>query len=111
MKLTFNPLGDPFDFTGGDSAENFSHKFIPNGSSKEVPENQQMLFDGDLLVYGDLLVSGEIKEITDFGNDSFFYTKIISTENVTVNTNRLLLYKDNLMVDGNLLVYGTVAGV
>ena len=97
--------------SAGPGSSNFSYKVIKSTESISVPENQQMLFSGDILVNGDLLVSGEIKEVTQYDNQSFFYTTILENENVEIGLNRLLLYKENLMVLGNLMVSGTLGVV
>lgn len=115
MSITFNPFTGNFDFVGtssGGGADNFSYKKVIEGQSIVVPENQQMLVDGDLNVFGDLMIRGEVKEITKRSDDNgFFFTKIKTHEFVTVKTDRLLLYKNNLMVQGNLKVLGDMAGV
>lgn len=116
MSFEFNPFTGTFDLVGaggggGFSPDNFSYKKILNSEIKTVPENQQMLFSGDIMVQGTLRVLGEIKEIRNAEPDNFFYTKIEAFEFVRVKLNRLLLYKSNLIVHGNLVVEGTLAGV
>lgn len=112
----FNPFTGTFDIVGsgsggGFSPDNFSYKKILPLEVKTIPENQQMLFSGDLMVEGTILVNGEIKDVTNFELEEYFYTLIELGKNVFVKANRLLLYKDNIMVHGNLLVYGLMAGV
>ena len=112
MSFKFNPITGKLDLVGSPaqaSPDNFSYKLIEVGESKTVPVNQQMLFDGNILVQGNLMVLGEIKEITKTDDEGFFYTTILLSENVKVRENRLLLYKDNIMVLGNLNVLGTLA--
>jgi hypothetical protein len=54
MSFKFNPITGQLDLVNASAPENFSYKKILVGESKAVPLNQQMLFDGDLLVQGDL---------------------------------------------------------
>lgn len=110
----FNPLTGKLDISksGGDasSPNNYSHKTIEEGSLETIPDGQQMLFTGDLIVRGDLMVSGEAKEI-NCKEESFFFTTIKPQETIVVRPNRLLFYKTNLSVQGNIRVLGTVSGV
>jgi hypothetical protein len=107
MSVTFNPFTGRFDFVGAASAAtpNFSYKEVPEGTSVNIPENQQMIFDGPLLVKGDLLVSGDAIDISGRGADgTCFFNEV--ENNFTVPAKRLLLYKRNLLITGNLRVLG-----
>jgi hypothetical protein len=57
MSIVFNPFSGNFDFTKND---NFSIKNIPEGCSICIPENQQMIVYGPMLIEGEFFVLGEV---------------------------------------------------
>lgn len=53
----FNPLTGEFDLV---SADNFSYKTIPTGTTVIIPANQQMIVQGDITIVGDLTITGQL---------------------------------------------------
>ena len=105
MRLVFNPLSGKFDFVG-DSGGSFSLKVIAADEEIEIPENQQMLFHGDLMVEGNLMVSGEAFQVRQSEPESTFWTTVPVNKTIKIRQNRVLFYGTNFMVNGNLRVEG-----
>ena len=114
MGIKFNPLSGKFDLVND---ANFSYTFVGDGDFVEIPDGQEMLFSKDLLVEGEFFVSGDTMQIIDSQIASsveslpFFWTLIASNESITVPVNRLLIYVENLMVEGLLFIEGDLQGV
>lgn len=112
MAYKFNPFTGTLDRVDSSSgSDNFSYKRIESGETIAIPENQQMLVDGQVTVLGHLVVRGELVDISNRQVEKFFYDLIDVGEVVIVRANRLLLYKDHLTVLGHLRVNGRLAGV
>jgi hypothetical protein len=114
LSIKFNPFTGNFDFVGGSSTtaiDNFSYETIPDGITVTIPDGQQMLLKGNLNILGDLIIQGTLQFITDTQNQFPFYSKILSNEVVVVPPDRLLLYKDFLIIEGHLRNQGRVETV
>lgn len=114
MGFKFNPLTGQLDLVndteGG--ARRFEVLKVEEGESITLPETDQMSFAQDIIVDGNLMIEGVVTQLSDIKLESF-YTTILQTEVVRVLSNRLLLYSesDNLIVDGVLMVDGSLRGV
>lgn len=115
LSFAFNPLGPPFDLvnksqpSSGDS--NFSYNLIADGETVVVPLGQQMLVDGPIRVLGHLSILGDVLDISNRETEKFFYDLITNQEVVTINENRLLLFKGHLQVNGSVRVHGRLSEV
>jgi hypothetical protein len=93
----------------GIGQDNFSYFLVEDGKTVVIPFGQQMVLDGHLTVRGHLSVRGEIVNVSNRTKEQFFYRKIAEDDVVTVEKDRLLLYKDNITVCGHLRVIGELA--
>lgn len=111
MSYKFNPIEGRLDLVGvggGDSSpDNFS--YLDVDLEVTVPEGQQMLVSGHVVVGGHLIVLGDLVDISGRHTESFFYDEIGIDEVVEVKPKKLLLYHNHLSVLGVLRVNGRLS--
>ena len=84
---------------------NFSVVKVLEGETVVVPENQQMLYIGDISIAGDLLINGDIRQITNTYYDSFSLGTVEENECIVIPENKVLFYR-NLRVLGDIRLLG-----
>jgi len=110
-RIDFNPFTGRFDLVGegaGGGNDNFSYTRIEDGSFVTIPENQQMLYSGDLYLLGDLYQYGGLFQVSD--------TRVSQVSLVPENTvhqiysNEVMFYK-NLRILGDLRIHGDLVEI
>lgn len=113
MSFKFNPLTGELDLvgSGGDAERRFDIYKLPTGESLEIPENDQAFYSLPPIIEGDLMVSGYLLPVGSAEREEYFFTKIEQDKTIRVKKNRLLLYVQSLLVEGNLLVEGDLRSI
>lgn len=115
MAFSFNPITGQLDLvgssSGGASPDNFSYLSVADGETVEIPEGQQMLYDGSIVVDGTLDVSGEISEIVNYSDWSFGWNTIPADVSLYVQSFRDFLFSGTLTVEGSLTLDGNLIEV
>jgi hypothetical protein len=116
MAFKFNPITGQLDLvndiTSVETADNFSYTEIESGDTVVIPEGQEMVHAQDLMVRGDLIVRGSTFQIIDeTASTGLGWTRIPENRNVIVPINRVLFYFSPFVVEGNLMISGTLKEV
>jgi hypothetical protein len=114
VAYVYNPLiALKLDKSGGGagSVENFSYTYVPEGTTVQVPETQEMFHTLPLVVDGTLDIDGAISQEVDYSLLAFSWRQIGETVTLRVKEARNFLFTSPLTIEGILAIDGTATEV
>jgi hypothetical protein len=108
MTFKFNPITGNLDLDTKEP-DNYSKKEI--NEAQEIPENQLMLYSGDIYINEALELNGEIEEIVDYSDWSFGWNNIPLLKCIRIPSTRDLLFCAFLEINGTLSIEGRLIEV